>query len=90
MFRIKDSLVDFSKIDFSKYPVLHGGEKNSYVKKMKSLVSIYTSMVNCFEDNDIKKAFQVICTNLVDMLEKKCLTVTVKIDKEDSAKQYNF
>lgn len=86
-FSIKDSLADFSKINFDKYPVLNGGEKNSYVKKLKNLVTIYNSMLNCFEVEDIKKIFSILCNLVVHEMEQKCLTVTTKIDQEGPARQ---
>jgi hypothetical protein len=87
---MKDSLKDdFYKIDFSKYPVLGIKEKNQWAKNMKKLVAIYSSMINCFEDSEIKSAFQQISNSLVDTLEKKILTVNIKIENENAAKQYN-
>ncbi len=67
--------------------MLNGAEKNSYAKNLKRLVSVYQSMLYCFEDEDIIKDFKVICNNIVDRMEQKALTSTGKVNNEASAKQ---
>lgn len=78
------SLLELSKLDLAKYPVLEKKEYNLYCSRFKSFKTLYNHMQNGFEKDEIIEIFKENLTIYFEKLEKALVVDGVKKTKIES------
>jgi len=78
-----------TKYELKNYPI-QSNDVNMFVKKIRSFLSLYKAMQNCFDTEDIVNTLNENFKNLIDKIESYYLASGVtKPDDDNIFKQYN-
>lgn len=88
MNRVTGTIEELTKYELKNYPI-QSNDVNMFVKKLRSFLSLYKAMQNCFENEDIVKTLNDNFKILLDKIENYFLASGApKPEDENIFKQY--